>query len=63
VNMQVWFYEHSTRFDTYEKRTFPRIGGWGDVYHHGRYDTFELVQGWRRVRYEVSSARCEGDSY
>jgi len=45
VNMQVWLYEHTTRFERYEKRTFPSIGSWGDVYHRGRYHTFELVAG------------------
>jgi len=45
VNMQVWFYAHTTQFDRYEKRSYPRIASWGDVYHRGRYDAFELVAG------------------
>ncbi|KAJ8430269.1 hypothetical protein Cgig2_030668 [Carnegiea gigantea] len=34
---------YTTRYEVYEKRTFPRIGSWAKVYHGGRYDAVELV--------------------
>ena len=43
--MLVRFYEHTIRFDAYEKPTFPCIASWGDAYHRDRYDAFELVAG------------------
>ena len=43
----MWLYEHTTGFNAYEKLIFPHMAGWGDVYHRGRYDAFELVVGVR----------------
>ena len=36
--LQVWLYEHSTRFRVYDKEKFPRIASWLKVDHGGRYD-------------------------
>ncbi|KAJ8447213.1 LOW QUALITY PROTEIN: hypothetical protein Cgig2_030444 [Carnegiea gigantea] len=43
--IQVCFYEHTTQFDAFEKRTFPQIVSWSDGYYRGWYDGFELVAG------------------
>jgi len=45
VLIKVWFYEHTTRYDTCKTAMYPRIGRWPDVYHGGRYDAFDLVAG------------------
>ena len=42
--LQVWFYEHSTRFHVHDKEIFPRITSWAKVDHGGHYDAFKLVQ-------------------
>jgi len=43
--LQVWFYEHTTRFAKYDKGMFPRLASWDSVDHGGRYDAFELLAG------------------
>ncbi|KAJ8437549.1 hypothetical protein Cgig2_017902 [Carnegiea gigantea] len=35
--IQVWFYEHTTRFANQDKRRFPRIASWARVDHGGAY--------------------------
>ena len=40
----MWFYDHTTRYKVYEKRTFPRIASWAKVYHGGRYVALELAR-------------------
>ena len=52
----VWFYEHTTRYDEYDKKTFPRLASWPEVYHRGRYDAVELVAGIEE--HEVCSNFC-----
>ena len=42
--LQVWFYEHITRFHVHDKEKFPRTASWPKVDHGGRYDAFELVR-------------------
>ncbi|KAJ8437820.1 hypothetical protein Cgig2_013436 [Carnegiea gigantea] len=37
--LQVWFYEHTTRFAKYDKGMFPRLASWTV------YDAFQLVAG------------------
>ncbi|KAJ8441664.1 hypothetical protein Cgig2_019051 [Carnegiea gigantea] len=41
--LQVWFYEHTTRFAKYDKGMFPCLACWDSVDHRGRYDAFELI--------------------
>ncbi|KAJ8431549.1 hypothetical protein Cgig2_029578 [Carnegiea gigantea] len=42
--IQVWFYEHTTRFDDQDKKQFPRISSWVKVDNGGRYDADELLR-------------------
>jgi len=42
--MQVWFYEHTSRFSAQDRKRYPRIASWGRVDHGGRYDATELVE-------------------
>jgi len=42
--LQVWFYEHSTRFHMHDQEKFPRIASWPKVDHGGHHDAFELVR-------------------
>ncbi|KAJ8435238.1 hypothetical protein Cgig2_015641 [Carnegiea gigantea] len=43
--IQVWFYEHTTRFVQHDKCRFPLLASWNNVDHEGRYDAFQLVKG------------------
>ncbi|KAJ8425564.1 hypothetical protein Cgig2_012307 [Carnegiea gigantea] len=41
--IQVWFYEHTTRFSDQDGERFPRIASWRKVDHGGMYDATELL--------------------
>ncbi|KAJ8452610.1 hypothetical protein Cgig2_004946 [Carnegiea gigantea] len=41
--IQVWFYEHTTRFCGQDGQRFPRITSWRKVDHGGMYDATELL--------------------
>ncbi|KAJ8425455.1 LOW QUALITY PROTEIN: hypothetical protein Cgig2_018853 [Carnegiea gigantea] len=41
--IQVWFYEHTTRFCGQDGQRFPTIASWRKVDHGGMYDATELL--------------------
>ncbi|KAJ8430715.1 LOW QUALITY PROTEIN: hypothetical protein Cgig2_000280 [Carnegiea gigantea] len=41
--IQVWFYEHTTRFSDQDGKRFPRIASWRKVDHGDMYDATELL--------------------
>jgi len=40
---QVWFYEHTTKFDDYNDRNFPRIRSWANFNQGKKYDAGLLL--------------------
>ncbi|KAJ8437695.1 hypothetical protein Cgig2_030717 [Carnegiea gigantea] len=41
--IQIWFYEHTTRFSDQDGEQFPRIASWRKVDHGGMYNVTELL--------------------
>ena len=42
--MQVWFYEHTSRFGKQGKNRFSHLASWDRVDHGGRYDANMLLK-------------------